>query len=105
MTMRVERHDLHGEGSRDHQVYEMPSDGAVAWWEPVTDVPCPVAGCDQTVAWYEAGYVPGYRICMRFAGNNAYDLGTRRHRFLAGGGLDASSSTLIRDDCCEHDEA
>lgn len=43
---------------------EWPEDsGAVAWHERGQWVPCPV--CGAALVWYEAGYVPGYRICLR----------------------------------------
>lgn len=100
MAIRKEHHDLHGNGSRLHEVYDMPRRSGAPWWEAVTEVPCPVLGCEQTVAWYEAGYVPGYRVCMtRAAGEpDAYDRATLRHRFVVGA---SDGSTLIRHDCCE----
>lgn len=102
--MRKATFDLHGVGDRDHEVYVMPPVSAFAtYWDAVTNVPCPVKGCDQTLAWYEAWYVPGYRVCMALLGgefdNEYYDANTIRHRFLAGG--DKESPTLVRDDCCE----
>ncbi len=81
---------------RGEKVYAMP-DGALDWWEAVTGVPCPVEGCEQTVVWYEAGYVPGYRVCVYMAPTSdggGYALATLRHRFLAGA---ARCATLIRD--------
>lgn len=86
-------------------MYPMPPRG-LDWWAAVTDVPCPVADCTQTVVWYEAGYVPGYRVCMAVADDDApgaatYDHGTRRHRFLAVPGMPPSGGLLIRDECCE----
>lgn len=33
------------------------------YWRQVDFTPCPV--CDAPVVWYEAGYVPGYRVCTR----------------------------------------
>lgn len=80
MTPRKETHDLHGTGERQHAVYDMPGE---AGWDSVTDVPCPVDGCEQTVLWYEAGYVPGYRVCMRETGKDLYDHASIQHRFLA----------------------
>jgi hypothetical protein len=32
-------------------------------WDDITDVSCPIVGCEGTLRWAEAGYVPGYRIC------------------------------------------
>ena len=32
-------------------------------WRQVDFTPCPV--CGSPVVWYEAGYVPGYRVCSR----------------------------------------
>lgn len=34
----------------------------VAWYERGQWVPCPQ--CGSALVWYEAGYVPGYRICV-----------------------------------------
>ena len=95
--MRTEQHDLHGTGDRNHEVYDMPAVGS-DYWGAVTDVSCPVEGCTQTVCWYEAGYVPGYRVCMAPAAgeHGAFDLATIRHRFLAKGNL--AQPTLVRDD-------
>jgi hypothetical protein len=42
------------------------------------------------VVWYEAGYVPGYRVCMA-APNDRESL---THRFIAGGS--GHRATLIR---------
>lgn len=33
------------------------------YWSTVDFTPCPV--CAAPVIWYEAGYVPGYRVCTR----------------------------------------
>ena len=33
------------------------------YWVQVDWTPCPV--CGAPVIWYEAGYVPGYRVCSR----------------------------------------
>ena len=79
--MRHEYHDLDGCGEKQCRVYDMPARGD--YWQSVTDVPCPIDGCDGLVQWHEAGYVPGYRICAKCL----------RH-FLARG--TAQSPTLIR---------
>lgn len=70
--------------------YVMPrGDGDM--WADITSypdqghiVPCPVDGCDGHLMWYEAGYVPGYRVCMRQASAGKYDESTIRHRFTLG---------------------
>jgi hypothetical protein len=49
--------------------------------------------------WYEAGYVPGYRVCMAPLGDGLFDPQSIKHRFLAKG--DANHPMLVRDDCCE----
>lgn len=95
--MRHERHNLHGTGYEDREVYDM--EPHAEYWPAVTDVPCPVEGCDNTVVWYEAGYVPGYRACMLGDGCGNFLADTLRHRFLAQG--NAEAPTLVRDDCCE----
>ncbi len=90
----IEQHDLHGTGPAPCEVYHLapnPSDP----WAAVTGIPCPVAGCNQTVCWFEAGYVPGYRVCMAPAGEG-FDIDSIRHRFLAG--PDLTHPKLIRDD-------
>ena len=62
--MRYEMHNLDGQGSARTQVYDMPgADPGQDYWQQVTDVPCPAAGCVGQIRWAEAGYVPGYRIC------------------------------------------
>lgn len=33
------------------------------YWRQVDWTPCPV--CGAPVVWYEAGYVPGYRVCSQ----------------------------------------
>ena len=33
------------------------------YWNQVAFTPCPL--CGAPVVWYEAGYVPGYRVCAR----------------------------------------
>ena len=106
-TPKIEEHNLHGRSSRGHEVYVLPpksqpvsGGGEIPdYWAAVTDVPCPVKDCGQTVLWYEAGYVPGYRVCMAPLGDGKYDLDTIRHHFLARG--KAASPKLVRDDCCE----
>lgn len=112
---RIEYCDMDGCGDEPHAVYDMPPPEQTVWrddsgcdwlrppyyWDAVTDVPCPVEGCDQTVVWYEAGYVPGYRVCMQHIADDRYDADTIRHRFQAGGTTDAPTLTdyaVIEDD-------
>ena len=33
------------------------------YWETVNFTPCPV--CQAPIVWYEAEYVPGYRVCTK----------------------------------------
>ncbi len=47
---------------------EWPDD-VIAWYERGELAPCPHAGCGLALVWYEAGYVPGYRVCL--AGHHA----------------------------------
>ena len=91
--------DEHGTGRREHRLYRMPPHPD--YWPAVTDVPCPVDGCVQTVVWYEAGYVPGWRVCMASIDVEAgtYDHDSIQHVFRAAG--DAAAPTMIRHDCCE----
>lgn len=75
--------DIHGDGEPMTVGYEMPARDPWDMWRDVTDAPCPHPGCDQTLVWYEAGYVPGYRVCMRRRRrDDGYDVGTLRHRWL-----------------------
>lgn len=90
---RHERHNLDGRGARQLAVYYLPPDPE-DYWHAVTGCPCPVPGCGQTVVWWEAGYVPGYRACMAPAGQDTYSPDTLRHRFLARG--DSRAPCLIR---------
>ncbi len=76
------RWDIHGDGRPVTVGYEMPAADPWDVWRDVTDVPCPHPGCGQTLAWYEAGYVPGYRVCMARLADGRYDRGTLRHRWL-----------------------
>lgn len=50
------------DGSR-RQSWVMPVIDEHDQWQNITDVPCPRPGCEGVVVWYEAGYVPGYRVC------------------------------------------
>ena len=100
MGCRIEEHNLHGCGSEPCEVYDVePAEygGGPDYWGAVTDIPCPVDGCSGTVVWYEAGYVPGYRVCMPAIPGRpgCFDAEAIRHRFLAGG--NAASPCLIRD--------
>lgn len=94
--MRHEDHDLHGTGQERCEVYDMPIFDRNNFWTSVTDVPCPVEGCDQVVVWWEAAYVPGYRVCLAsIGGGDGYDAESLRHRFLAKG--TGRRPELVRD--------
>ncbi len=75
--VREEELDIHGDGGAQYTVYVMGPGS----WSAITDRPCPVEDCEQTLVWYEAGYVPGYRVCMARRGTR-YDPATLRHRFV-----------------------
>lgn len=47
-------------GLRMHDEPEYPMEHH-DYWATVDFAPCPV--CGGPVVWYEAGYVPGYRVC------------------------------------------
>lgn len=49
-------------GLRTDNEHEYPIENA-DYWRQVDFTPCPV--CGAPVVWYEAGYVPGYRVCTR----------------------------------------
>jgi hypothetical protein len=42
---------------------EYPSEVPGAWYEQGQWTPCPT--CGFALVWYEAGYVPGWRICLQ----------------------------------------
>lgn len=86
--MRVER-DIHGDGGGEYDAYVMPPRDPHNMWAAITSyageepVLCPVHGCGQHLVWYEAGYVPGYRVCMAPTedGRGHYP-DSIRHRFV-----------------------
>ncbi len=65
----------------DEPPYPGERAGDTAWWERGAWVPCPT--CGAALAWYEAGYVPGYRVCLE-----------GHHAQLAGDGLSAKAVAL-----------
>lgn len=93
VEMTVERNP-DGEGVATYTAYRMPPAHPDDPWADITGVPCPVAGCDQTLVWYEAGYVPGYRVCMARAGTG-YAARTLRHRFALDRDSAPGTMTLI----------
>lgn len=95
-TVRSERQsrDPDGTGSHPCTIYRMPPADPVNVWADITGVPCPVDGCDQTLVWYEAGYVPGYRVCMAEAAAGTYRSQTARHRFALDHADHADRSTM-----------
>jgi len=74
--------DIHGDGRPTTVGYEMPARDPWDMWADVTGAPCPAPGCDQILVWYEAGYVPGYRVCMRAIASDTFARQTLRHRWL-----------------------
>lgn len=56
---------LHTEhlGLRMDNEPEYPGEIGHAYWEQLDFTPCPE--CGAPLVWYEAGYVPGYRVCAR----------------------------------------
>lgn len=93
--MHTEPHNLHGTGDTECCVHPVQSRHPHDFWRSVTDIPCPVEGCNQTVLWYEAGYAPGYRACMRHITGDKYDEASIQHRFMASG--TAAQPVLIQD--------
>lgn len=59
--MRYETVNL-GDGDKRHAVYDMPTLDPHNYWASVTDVPCPICK-GGIIRWFEAGFVPGSRIC------------------------------------------
>lgn len=77
------RRNLDGTGERRYRAWRMPRRNPADAWSAITNCPCPVQGCGQTLVWYEAGYVPGYRVCMAAkADTGSYDARSLRHRFV-----------------------
>lgn len=58
-----------GHGSEQHRGLRMRDEpefpgelvGGAPWWEQGDWIGCP--SCRSPLVWYEAGYVPGYRVC------------------------------------------
>lgn len=48
---------------RTHEEPPWPLESEAAWQDVGEWVPCPA--CGASLVWYEAGYVPGYRVCSR----------------------------------------
>lgn len=97
-----------GHGDDEHDAYVMPWRDPHDMWSAVTSyrddeggpVACPVEGCDQHLLWWEAGYAPGYRVCMApgRVWHHGHDMSTIRHRFVYGDvDRDARTVTLILD--------
>ncbi len=42
---------------------KFPGEIGHAYYEQMAFTPCPI--CGATLVWYEAGYVPGYRVCVK----------------------------------------
>lgn len=61
--------DVLGDATRALRLDDEPGwpgaypDSVVAWNERGEWIPCPM--CGAALVWWEAGYVPGYRICAR----------------------------------------
>lgn len=70
-----------GETYQDCPAWAMPPRHPTDAWAAITGAPCPVHGCGQTLVWYEAGYVPGYRVCMAADRKGGFVHRTLRHRF------------------------
>lgn len=66
---------------------EWPDGQGVAWHERGAWVPCP--SCGSSLVWYEAGYVPGYRICVE----------RQHHVLLSDGGRSAKADGLREPQC------
>lgn len=60
-------------GLRLHNEPPYPGEIGEACWEQIDFTPCPK--CNHALVWYEAGFVPGYRVCA----------GPKHHHFLAHG--------------------
>lgn len=65
------------------------------FWASVTNIPCPIPDCEQELVWYEAGYVPGYRVCMKPLKPGTFDHKTLHHRFLAEGTAEAPTLRYV----------
>lgn len=59
--------------------WRMPPRSPVDRWVAITGAPCPVSECGQTLVWWEAGYAPGYRVCMEVQADGSGRVETIRH--------------------------
>jgi len=50
-------------GIRTAEEPEYPQECGISPWVQANLTPCPV--CGAPLVWYEAGYVPGWRVCAR----------------------------------------
>lgn len=77
--------------------WTMPPRSPTDAWAAVTGAPCPVPDCDQTLVWYEAGYVPGYRVCMAQDPDDpdCFSRDSLRHRFCLCHWSDVPPWTLV----------
>jgi len=89
--------DIHGTGDVEMDGYVMPPRDPFNIWAAVTGAPCPAEGCTQELVWHEAGYVPGYRVCMARAGGD-YEPASLRHRWVWRDGV------LVRDTAYRDEE-
>lgn len=58
-------------GLRMENEPEYPGECEISRWAQVDFTPCPK--CGHALIWYEAGFVPGYRVCC----------GPKHHHFIA----------------------
>ena len=80
---QIENHNMDGIKPKPYKVYNVPLLNMVNAWDSVTDIPCPVEGCEHRVLWYENGYVPGYRVCMKEIDKNKFLYESIKHRLMA----------------------
>lgn len=90
-----------GTGSRLVPIYRMPPRDPHDIWADISSraapVPCPVPGCAQELVHYEAGYVPGYRVCMAPApSGHGHLVDTLRHHFSLDHASEYHEIALIR---------
>lgn len=62
---------------------EYPCECPAAWYEHGSWVPCPEAGCGFALMWCEAGFVPGWRVCLGGHASQLSGDGRRAERMVS----------------------
>ena len=84
-TFTEDEQNYGGEGPEPVRIYPMLPVQTHEYWPSVTSVACPCGDPNGWVAWAEAGWVPGYRICTKCG----------QHFMASGDASDPSLTELI----------